>query len=124
MKDKNENITLWILERDRKENRAKIEKEKDRQKEAERHRCPKCKKGFSEPKLIQYYVCPNCESKFEHEHESEMRESGCQHWFGFLSAKDPNQSVPKECVECRLVLECMLNTQASKTAVSQIKKWY
>jgi rubrerythrin len=124
LKEKNEHITLWILERDRKENRLKIEKEIDRQKEAEKHHCPKCKKGFSEPKLIQYYVCPHCETKFEHEHESETKASGCQHFLGFLSTKDKNQSVPQECAECKLVLECMLNTQASKTAVSQIKKWY
>jgi hypothetical protein len=124
LKDKNENITLWILERDRKENRTKLQKKIAGQEEEEKHRCPKCKKGFSEPKLIQYYVCPHCESKFDHEHENEPRVKGCQHWFGFLSAKDRNQSVPQECVECKLVLECMLNTQASKTAVSQIKKWY
>jgi hypothetical protein len=124
LKDENEQITLWILERDRKENRAKLQKKIAGQKEEEKHRCPKCKNGFSEPKLIQYYVCPHCESKFEHEHESETKVKGCQHWFGFLSTKDRNQPVPQECVECRLVLECMLNTQASKKVISQIKKWY
>ena len=64
----------------------------------------------------------HCDNKFEH--ELEKAESGCQHWLGFLGHKDKDQSVPQECVECPLVLECMLNTQASKTAVSQIKKWY
>jgi hypothetical protein len=97
LKDKNENITLWILERDRKENRAKIEKEKNRQQEAERHRCPKCKSGLSEPKLIQYYVCPICESKFEREHESEARLSGCEHWYGFLCKRSESIGPTRMC---------------------------
>ena len=121
MKDKNEHINLWILERLRREDRAKSQKEKAAVQSAENHRCPNCKKGFSEPKLVQYYVCPHCETKFEHELE---RESSCPHWFGFLTQKDKDSAIPQECVECQLVLECMLNNQASKQAVSEIKKWF
>jgi protein-arginine kinase activator protein McsA len=95
--DKNEHINLWILDRDRKENKAKLEKEMARQRQSERHHCPKCKNGFQEPKLIQYYVCPNCESRFEH--ELEQNKDGCQHWLGYLTQKDRSQSIPLECVE-------------------------
>ncbi len=122
MKDKNEHINLWILERARKQHRAKKVTESVRQIGDERHHCPKCQRGFQEPKLIQYYVCPHCESRFEN--ELVQNNGGCQHWLGYLTQKDSSQSVPSECVECKLVLECMLNAQLSKTAVSQIKKWY
>ncbi len=120
MKDKNEHIKLWILDMKREENSSRIQKQKVTQK-LKNHNCPKCKKGFSEPKLIQYYVCPHCETKFEQEMETT---NACSHWFGFLSLKDRSIAIPKECNECTLVLECMLNAQASKQAVNQIKKWF
>ena len=119
MKDKNEHISIWILEQKRQENRARVQKEEARQIQAEKYHCSKCKKGFPEPKLIQYYACPHCESKYEQEEEK-----SCQHWFGFLNQKDSNQSMPPECVECKKVLECMLDNQTTASAVSQIKKWY
>jgi hypothetical protein len=119
MKDKNEHISTWILEQIREEDRARIRKEQARQLQKEKHHCSKCKKGFPEPKLIQYYACPHCESKY-----SQEEEKSCQHWFGFLTQKDSNQSIPSECVECNKVLDCMLGNQTTEKAVSQIKKWY
>jgi len=119
MKDKNEHISTWVLEQIREEDRARIRKEETRQLQKEKHHCSKCKKGFPEPKLIQYYVCPHCESKYGQEEEK-----SCQHWFGFLTQKDSNQSIPSECVECNKVLDCMLGNQTTEKAVSQIKKWY
>ena len=119
MRDKNEHISIWTLEQMRENDRGRVQKEITRQIQAEKHHCSKCKKGFPEPKLIQYYVCPYCESKYEQEEEK-----SCQHWFGFLGEKEPNQPVPSECVECVKVLECMLGNQITENAVSQIKKWY
>jgi DNA-directed RNA polymerase subunit RPC12/RpoP len=119
MKDKNEHISIWIIEQMREENRIRLQKEKALKIQAEKHLCSKCKKGFPEPKIIQYYACPHCESKYEVEEEK-----SCQHWFGFLAQKDSSQSIPSECVECENVLECILGNQITENAVSQIKKWY
>lgn len=119
MKDKDEHISTWVLELIREEDRARLRKEKARQPPEEKHHCPKCNKGFSEPKMIQYYACPHCESKYEPEVKKV-----CQHWFGFLTQKDSNQPLPPECVECDKVLDCMLGNQTTANAVSQIKKWY
>lgn len=86
----------------------------------EKNYCSKCGKTFDKPKIVQYYVCPHCESKIE-----EKKETGCQLWFGYLSQKDKGQSVPQECVECEKVVECMLNQyHGSTSAVKEIKKWY
>jgi hypothetical protein len=49
---------------------------------------------------------------------------GCQNWFGYLSKRDKNQSVPQECVECEKVIGCMLNQIYSSTAIAEIEKWY
>ena len=120
MKDKNEHISSWILEQMREEDRARVRKEKEaRELPEEKHRCSKCKKGFAEPKLIQYFACPHCDSKYE----QEVAKS-CQHWFGFLAQKESKQLIPSECVECIKVLDCMLGNQTTENAVSQIKKWY
>jgi len=119
MKDKNEHISIWTIDLMHEKNRNKVQKEKALQIQSEKHRYFKCKKGFPEPKLIQYYACPHCESKYEQE-----KEKYCQHWFGFLAQKEANQSVPSECVECKDVLDCMLGNQIAEKAISQIKKWY
>ena len=66
MKNKNENIKLWLLDELHKGNKAKALRKNAEIQNSENHRCPKCRKGFSEPKLIQYYVCPHCEAKFDH----------------------------------------------------------
>jgi len=120
MNNKNEHISLWILERKREENRAKVKEELALKSQGEKFHCLKCKKAFAEPKLIQYYVCPHCLNKFEEEAKRE-----CQHWFGFLSQKEKSESLPSECIECEKVLECMLTNQNnSAAAVSEMKKWY
>ncbi|XHH09545.1 MAG: hypothetical protein ACFCUE_02645 [Candidatus Bathyarchaeia archaeon] len=119
MKVKDEHISTWILENIREEDRARARKEKARLPQEEKHRCSKCKKGFAEPKLIQYYACPHCESKFEPEEKK-----SCQHWLGFLAQKDSSESIPPECVACDKVLDCMLGSKTTTNAVSQIKKWY
>ena len=120
MTDKNEHISLWILDRKRGENKAKVEEKLARQFQDEKFHCLKCKKSFGEPKLVQYYACPHCLSKFEEEEKKD-----CQRWFGFLSQKEKNEPMPSECIECERVLECMLISQNnSASAVSEIKKWY
>jgi len=124
MKTKNEDINSWILDKDRQKNQENLLKEKTRKSQMDhaegKNLCRKCKKTFNEPKLVQYYVCPHCLNKIEEE-----AKTGCQHWLGFLSQKNNKDSVPHECVECDKVLECMLSQyHNSRSAVSQIKKWY
>jgi hypothetical protein len=120
---KSDSIFLWILEQERKKNQGHFLEEKARKSQQnaveKKKPCVKCKKVFDKPKLIQYYACPHCLNKLEEE-----RKSGCQNWFGFLSQKDKNESIPQECVECEKVMDCMLNRQYDSVAVSEIKKWY
>lgn len=86
----------------------------------EHQRCSNCTKTFEKPELIQYYVCPYCKNKIEEE-----RKMGCQYWFGYLNRKEKNEPMPKDCVECEKVVECMLNRYYnSAAAVAEIKKWY
>ena len=120
MKDKNEHINLWILGEKRRENRARIQKENGKQ-NSDKHCCPHCKRGFSEPKIIQYCVCPHCENKFEYDLNAKK---GCSHYLGFLATTERNKEIPQECIECKLVLECMLRAQASSQAISEVKKWF
>jgi hypothetical protein len=123
VKSKNENMKLWLLELERQKDRERAFKETNRKSQLqaaeEKSYCSKCKESFAEPKLIQYYACPHCLNKIEEE-----AKTGCQQWFGYLSQKDKTEGVPKECVECQKVLECMLNQDSSAVAVSEIKKWY
>jgi predicted flap endonuclease-1-like 5' DNA nuclease len=75
---------------------------------------------FDEPELVKYNVCPHCKSTMEEE-----LKTGCQHRFGYLSERDKGEPMPRECVECKKVVECMLDQQyQSATAVTEIKKWY
>src|SRR5512139_1131474 len=84
------------------------------------HFCPKCDGTFDKPKLIQYYACPHCLTKIEEE-----LKIGCQYWFGYLNQKEKDEPMPKECVECEKVVECMLNQSCySADAVAEVKKWY
>jgi hypothetical protein len=122
---KNERISLWILEQNRQRDRDRVKEETARKSQTQavekRNRCLKCQSTFDKPKLIQYYACPHCLNKLEQE-ESEI---GCQYWFGFLSQKDKTDAIPQECVECKKVMDCMLNQCCDSTrAVSEIKKWY
>ena len=128
MKSKNESIFVHILEQDRQNSRERTFEEEARKAHMyvanEKNYCLKCKKAFSEPKLVQYNACPHCLKRLP-----ENIKEGCQHWFGFLGqsdrAKDGCDSVPQECVECEKVLDCMLNKYYDSTdAVSEIKKWY
>jgi DNA-directed RNA polymerase subunit RPC12/RpoP len=121
---KDESIFLWILEQDRQKNRERVLEEMIRKSQMQtierKNHCSKCKKTFDKPKLIQYYACPHCLNRLE-----EKVKTGCQYWFGFLSQKDKSESIPQECVECKKVMDCMLNrNNVSVTAVSEIKKWY
>ena len=121
MGSKNENIKLWILDEDRKENRERTLKETTRKNELNgaegKNQCTKCKKKFNEPKIV--LACPHCLNRIE-----EKMKEGCQFWFGYLSQKEKTESVPQECVECNKVVECMLNQKNSENALSEIKKWY
>ena len=123
MKQKNEEISLWILDETRrrdKENALKTKAQKSHLLDVgEKNYCSGCKKPFSEPRLVQYYACPHCLHRLD-----EDAKKGCQFYFGFLHQKDKDVPVPKECAECRKVLECMLNKDVSPNAVAEIKKWY
>lgn len=121
MGSKNEQINLWILEQERKENRERTLTEITRKThiyaiEGKNH-CSKCKKTFDEPKLVP--SCPHCLNRIE-----EKLKTDCQYWFGYLSQKEKTETVPQECVECKKVLECMLNQKNSASAVKEIGKWY
>jgi len=85
----------------------------------EQKRCGKCHVPFDEPKLVQYFVCPHCLEKIQEE-----QVNGCQHWFGYLNQKEKNESIPRTCVECEKVVDCMLTPDNSTSAVAEIKKWY
>jgi len=85
----------------------------------EEKRCGKCHATYEKPKLVQYFVCPNCLEKIE-----EKQVTGCQHWFGYLNQKEKSESIPKSCVECERVVDCMLTQDNSPSAVAAIKKWY
>ena len=62
--NKNEHITLWILEQDRQKNREKVQKQKTLK---QANTCHKCKKDYSEAKLVQYFACPHCSSRIDEE---------------------------------------------------------
>jgi hypothetical protein len=124
MNSKNENIKLWILQLERQKDKERQLKESHQKphpnSEKQKDHCHKCKKNYTEPKLIQYLACPHCLTKIETE-----TQNGCLHWFGYLSQKDKTESVPQTCIECAEVMECMLNRNyESPSAVSEIKKWY
>jgi hypothetical protein len=112
----NENIKLWILDEDRKRNRQKAAKELAPSKK--KHFCVSCKKDFDEPKLVQ--VCPHCQARLKEESVG----SKCRYWFGYLNQKDKTEELPRECVECDRVMDCMLTQEHSSVARSEIKKWY
>jgi len=42
--------------------------------------------------------------KIEEEHKV-----GCQYWFSYLNQKAKDEPMPKGCVECEKVVECMFN---------------
>jgi hypothetical protein len=109
------------LDENRQRDRASTLKEQNQKSRdlgiKDKHLCTKCRKTFSEPKLI--YACPNCLIAIENKVEK-----SCQYWFGYLNQKDKTEAVPQECVECKQVMECMLSQNTSKDAVSEIRKWY
>lgn len=82
-------------------------------------RCGRCHQTYDEPKIVQYFVCPHCLEKIEEE-----QVSGCQHWFGYLNQKEESETIPKTCIECERVVECMLTRDNSPSALAAIKKWY
>jgi len=87
----------------------------------EKQSCSNYHKTFDEPELIQYYACPHCKHKIV----KEERKKGCQYWFGYLHQKSKSDPMPRECIECEKVVECILNEYYnSAKAVSEIKKWY
>jgi hypothetical protein len=81
---------------------------------------PKCKNVFDKPKLVQYYVCPYCSTKIKKESQGQ----DCSYYLGYLKEREKGEAIPKECVECRKSIECMLADLNSKRAVKEIKKWY
>jgi hypothetical protein len=125
MKEKNEDIKLWILDEMRqkdKENAKNAETSKANQRAAQqKNYCQKCNHPYDQPRIVQYYACPHCMAKIEEETQTK---TGCQYYFGFLSQKDKTQSLPTECIECKQVVECMLNQNNSPSVVAEIKKWY
>ncbi len=81
------------------------------------HSCSKCDKTFDKPKLIQYYACPHCMTRIEEE-----RKMGCQYWFGYLNQKAKDDPMPKDCVECQKVVECMLNQNYDSPHVHAVER--
>jgi hypothetical protein len=118
----NERISLWILEKEREQNHQRAAKELAQSQIAAdgRYVCSSCKRGFNEAKLIE--VCPHCQTKLSE--DKEKKKAGCRFWLGYLSQRDKTEKMLEECVECRNVMDCLLNRENSETALTEIKKWY
>ncbi len=54
----------------------------------------------------------------------EEHKKGCQYWYGYLSQREKNKPIPKECEECKKAVECMLKQIYSSSALAEIKKFY
>ena len=44
--------------------------------------------------------------------------SGCSHSYGYLAVRPKNSSIPKECLFCRELVDCLYNTKKRKTKSS------
>jgi hypothetical protein len=103
---------------------------------------PKCHRKIEEPILLnnlstapaeQYYACPHCfiklevisaqpekeEKKQEEEppvklpEKEEKRPSKCAGYLGYLASRPENAPIPKECLICPKVLECVMKISDS-----------
>jgi len=101
---------------------------------------PECHRKIEEPILLsdlstapaqQYYACPHCFIKLdvistqpqneEKEEEPpvkplEREEKGpsrCAGYFGYLASRQENAPIPKECLTCPKVLDCVMKTSDS-----------
>lgn len=54
----------------------------------------------------------------------EKHVKSCQYWFGYLSQKEKDIPIPKECEECKKAVECMLSRIYNPTVIAEIKKLY
>jgi hypothetical protein len=52
-------------------------------------------------------------------------DSGCKHYFGYLSQRKKGEGIPESCLGCPRSLDCMLSDYYnSKEPIEEIKKWY
>lgn len=99
--------------------------------------CPKCGKSFEKLIIItdnsktppgQYYGCPCCFSKLETSETISMKkiekkievvetESGfeCPQYFSYLAENLGKEIMPKECLDCNKMTDCMKSTHETKT---------
>jgi hypothetical protein len=92
----------------------------DKMSDKKRFHCsnPDCGKAFDEPKLMMF--CPYCYTEVKEE-----KNSGCQHFFGYLGLQKDGKGIPDECNECTRTVECLLQKRKySNKAVREIKKWF
>jgi hypothetical protein len=74
-----------------------------------------CESSFSDKRRV------NKKSK-KRKNAHARKAKGCQYWFGYLSQKQEDKPIPKECEECKKVVECILNQLCSPTVIAEIKK--
>jgi hypothetical protein len=99
---------------------------------------PKCHKKIKEPILLsnvsatpaeQYYVCPHCfvkldavsaqpqkqeeELPVEPPEEQEKGPSRCAGYLGYLASRSEDAPIPKECLICPKVLDCVMKMSDS-----------
>ena len=99
--------------------------------------CPKCGESFEKLIIItdntktpagQYYGCPCCLSKLETSETISMKkiekkievietESGfeCPKYFGYLAEYFCKEIVPKECLDCKQMTDCMKTDNEAKS---------
>jgi len=100
-------------------------------------------KACGKPLRADFSICPYCGLEINIKQEAVVRErarssdkrrvnkmlkeklaKGCQYWFGYLSQKEKDIPIPKECELCKNAVECMLNRIYSPTVIAEIKKLY
>jgi hypothetical protein len=76
-----------------------------------------------EPKPIE--MAPTEQPSISEEEENTPSDSGCKHYFGYLSHRQKGEGIPNTCLDCPKSLDCMLSDYyKSKEPVEEIKKWY
>ncbi|MCW8801789.1 MAG: hypothetical protein OQK81_00360 [Candidatus Bathyarchaeota archaeon] len=98
--------------------------------------CPKCGKSFEKLIIItdnsktppdKFYGCPCCYSKLETSQTNSMKKiekkikvietkSGdeCPKYFGYLADHFCEEILPKECLDCKKMTDCMKSTNKTK----------
>ncbi len=104
---------------------------------------PKCHRKIGELVVVsdvsttpveRYYACPHCffkldviSAQLQKEEEKKRKEeplvkppekkekdaSGCPHHFGYLASRAKDVPIPRECLACPKVLDCVMKTSDS-----------